>query len=170
VLRKLIHRFGRRKARDPQVLVASKSAEFKMALEILPGTEYSKYAIPLEYPPSRRFESRYGYLMPKIHQLEKIFSARNAEYASFVDHMKSLPLGHIPVHMAEGPLRPAWIGGPICAFDSLALYAMICRHRPKVYLEIGSGMTTCFAKQAILDHGLGTKVVSIDPEPRREID
>lgn len=48
-------------------------------LEILPGTEYSKYAIPVEYLPSRDFKPRYGYTKRKIHQLEKFFSSRNEE-------------------------------------------------------------------------------------------
>ena len=36
------------------------------SLEILPGTEYSRYAIPLEYQPSRVFAPRYGYSHGKI--------------------------------------------------------------------------------------------------------
>ena len=30
-------------------------------LEILPGTPYSRYAIPVEYLPSRSFQPRWGY-------------------------------------------------------------------------------------------------------------
>ena len=55
------------------------------------------------------------------------------------------------------------MGGPITAFDCLALYAIVRKYSPKLYLEIGSGMTTCFARQAITDARLRTKVVSIDP-------
>ena len=85
--------------------------------------------------------------------------------------MNGLNVEHIPIFLSSGsPLAPAWIGGPICAFDSLALYAMVRKHAPKTYLEIGSGMTTCFARQAIKDAGLETKIISIDPLPRREID
>jgi hypothetical protein len=65
---------------------------------------------------------------------------------------------------------PAWVGGPISAFDSLALYTMLAEFRPRRYVEIGSGMTTCFARQAITDLRLPTRIISIDPEPRAEID
>lgn len=170
MLKKILRLLGRRVSKTFADRTSIEASESTVRLQILPGTEYSKYAIPVEYLPSRDFKPRYGYTKGKIHQLEQFFSSRKEEYSFFVDYMKSLPLSHIPIRLVDGPLRPAWIGGPICAFDSLALYAMVCRHRPKVYLEIGSGMTTCFAKQAILDHELGTKVVSIDPEPRREID
>ena len=140
-------------------------------LEILPGTEYARYAIPLEYPPSRAFAPRYGYSHGKIEALASWFTEHNDAYMDFLAYMRTLPLGHIPVSLSAGaPLAPAWVGGAICAFDSLALYAMVRKYAPKIYLEIGSGMTTCFARQAIRDAGLPTRVVSIDPEPRREVD
>ena len=41
---------------------------------------------------------------------------------------------------------------------------------PATYLEVGSGTSTKFARRAIADHGLRTRVVSIDPNPRAEID
>jgi predicted O-methyltransferase YrrM len=94
----------------------------------------------------------------------------NQQYADFLDYMRSLDLRHISINLSKGPSsKPAWIGGPICAFDSLALYAMIRKNQPHIYLEIGSGMTTCFAKQAIEDGNFDTKLISIDPQPRREI-
>jgi Methyltransferase domain len=43
-------------------------------------------------------------------------------------------------------------------------------HRPKLYLEIGSGISTAFARRAVQDLGLSTRIVSIDPEPRAAID
>lgn len=140
-------------------------------LEILPGTEYSRYAIPVDYQPSRAFAPRYGYSHGKIEALEQWFSAHNSEYLEFLNYMRALNVSHIPVSLTAGaPLTTAWVGGAICAFDTLALYAMVKKHSPKTYLEIGSGMTTCFARQAIKDAGLKTRIVSIDPQPRGEID
>ena len=141
------------------------------ALEILPGTEYSRYAIPVDYQPSREFAPRYGYSHGKIEILEKWFAAHNGEYLKFLDYMRTLNVGHIPISLSAGsPLAAAWVGGAICAFDTLALYAMVQKHAPKTYLEIGSGMTTCFARQAIKDAGLKTKIISIDPQPRGDVD
>jgi hypothetical protein len=42
--------------------------------------------------------------------------------------------------------------------------------RPKHFLEVGSGNSTKFARKAISDHRLDTKIISIDPHPRAEID
>ena len=50
------------------------------------------------------------------------------------------------------------------------LYAMVKKFRPKIYCEIGSGMTTCFARQSIRDFDIDTKIVSVDPQPRQDID
>lgn len=47
---------------------------------------------------------------------------------------------------------------------------MIRTYRLATYLEIGSGITTCFTYRAIRDSGLSTQIVSIDPEPRANID
>jgi Methyltransferase domain len=140
-------------------------------LEILPGTPYSRYAIPVEYLPSRSFQPRWGYSQGRIEALAQWFAAHNDDYREFLGFMCELDLGHIPHSLSPtAPLAPAWVGGAITAFDCLALYAIVRKHSPKLYLEIGSGMTTCFARQAITDARLRTRVVSIDPQPRREVD
>jgi hypothetical protein len=41
---------------------------------------------------------------------------------------------------------------------------------PARYVEVGSGYSTLFARQAITDFDLRTRVTSIDPSPRREVD
>lgn len=103
--------------------------------------------------------------------METWFTSHAEDYRSFVHDMRALDVSHIALAAERAPAaKPAWTGGAICAFDTLALYAMVRKHRPKRYLEIGSGMTTCFARQAISDAGQATRIVSIDPEPRAEID
>lgn len=140
-------------------------------IEVLPGTPYARYAIPVDYPPSRAYAPRYGYSHGKIEALEQWFAAHNGKYLKFLDYMETLSVGHIPISLPEdGPLVAAWRGGAICTFDLLALYAMVTKHRPKTYAEIGSGMSTCFARQAIKDAGLDTRIISIDPNPRGEVD
>lgn len=71
---------------------------------------------------------------------------------------------------SKSPSKPAFVGGAICAFDSLAIYTMLDVSKPKIYCEVGSGMTTLFARQSIKDHKLSTKIISIDPEPRQFVD
>ncbi len=121
-------------------------------LEILPGTPYSRYAIPVEYPPSRSFAARWGYSHGRIEALAQWFAAHNEDYQEFLGFLGRLDLSHIPISLSPAePLAPAWVGGPITAFDCLALYGIIHKYSPKLYLEIGSGMTTCFARRAIAD-------------------
>ena len=47
---------------------------------------------------------------------------------------------------------------------------MLAGTDPATFLEVGSGNSTKFARRAIEDHGLRTRIVSIDPEPWAEID
>lgn len=54
--------------------------------------------------------------------------------------------------------------------DSVAIYGFISENKPVRYYEIGSGNSTKFAKQAIKDYKLQTRILSIDPNPRAEID
>lgn len=68
------------------------------------------------------------------------------------------------------PGRPAWINGWQPGLDSAAIYCFLRSRAPRLYLEIGSGQSTSFASQAIRDGNLETKIVSIDPQPRSEID
>ncbi|WP_448216416.1 class I SAM-dependent methyltransferase [Endozoicomonas sp. 2B-B] len=139
-------------------------------MEILEGTEYSKFFIPLDYKPSQDFSPRYGYKSDRIRLISDFFELYNDDYLTFLDEMHSLKINHIPVSSTQNAITPSWLGGPICAFDSLALYTMIFKYKPSIYLEVGSGMTTSFAKLAINDSKIKTKIISIDPQPRKEID
>ena len=140
-------------------------------LEILPGTMYSKVAIPLDYKPSRDYAPRWGYSREKVALLDEWFGMHDAQYAKFVSDMfsqdySSIAIEYDPIKSS----RPAFVGGAICAFDSLAIYTMLALKKPSIYCEIGSGMTTLFAKQSIVDNELKTKIISIDPEPRQFVD
>ena len=54
--------------------------------------------------------------------------------------------------------------------DAVALYGMLCEFRPKRFVEVGSGHSTRFARRAIRDHSISTRITSIDPSPRTEVD
>ena len=53
--------------------------------------------------------------------------------------------------------------------DAVAAYSMVRRARPRTIIEIGSGHSTRFLAQAIVDGRLGTDLVCIDPRPRAPI-
>jgi predicted O-methyltransferase YrrM len=142
-------------------------------LEVLPGTPYSRYATPLEYLPSRKFAPRWGASRPPIPELETWFRAHAPSYRSLIseNRLSALALSGIPIEYSETNLpSPAWHGVPYAPFDSTTLYTMVRKHRPRSYVEIGSGITTCFAHRAISDACIDTRIASIDPEPRASID
>jgi predicted O-methyltransferase YrrM len=139
----------------------------------LEGTPYGRYAIPVDYLPSRDFRPRWGSERPPLQVLDGWFRDNSASYLDFLDAMRTSArqLIDIPVVFDEANLpAPAWSGVPYAPFDGVALYTMIQTHKPRRYLEIGSGISTCFAYRAINDAGLGTAITSIDPEPRATID
>lgn len=143
------------------------------SLTILAGTEHSRYALPIEYPPSRDFQARWGNTRPPIPQLAAWFAEHEQSYRAFLRRMRdrALELKDVPKKLSNLLLPlPAWSGVPYCAFDALALYTMIAEKRPKRYLEIGSGITTCWAHLAKKNAGLTMQIISIDPEPRAHID
>ena len=70
----------------------------------------------------------------------------------------------------ENTVKPYWNQNWFPSFDGISLYSFLAMNNPESYVEIGSGNSTRFARQAITDHGLRTRIVSIDPSPRAEID
>jgi hypothetical protein len=50
------------------------------------------------------------------------------------------------------------------------LYSFIVDRRPERYVEVGSGHSTRFARRAINDAQTGTRITSIDPAPRAEVE
>ena len=54
--------------------------------------------------------------------------------------------------------------------DAIALMSFLARQKPRTYFEVGSGHSTIVARHAIKSLGLGTRIVSVDPQPRAEID
>lgn len=65
---------------------------------------------------------------------------------------------------------PSWENRYLPPLDAMILYTMLRLLNPRTYLEIGSGNSTKIARKAIRDHGLATRIVSIDPHPRAEVD
>ena len=63
-----------------------------------------------------------------------------------------------------------WVNGYLPALDSIAIYCLLAETNPKRYVEIGSGNSTLFARASIRDNKLRTRITSIDPTPRRNIE
>ena len=54
--------------------------------------------------------------------------------------------------------------------DAEVLYCMVRRHKPRRILEVGSGNSTKIFRLALMDGGIDSRLVSIDPRPRVAID
>lgn len=53
--------------------------------------------------------------------------------------------------------------------DAEVLYAIVRMYQPETIIEIGSGNSTKVSRQAILDGQLHTRLISVDPLPRTEV-
>src|SRR5687767_12240260 len=74
------------------------------------------------------------------------------------------------VDTTHDPRAPHWNQVWFTGLDAMVLYTLVADRRPNRIVEIGSGNSTKFTAQAIADAGLSTSLVSIDPQPRAEID
>jgi len=138
----------------------------------LPGNRHARVLLPLDYPPSRLARSRWGTAQPRIPALVTLFDLGAPAQARMLDGLQRFKpeLGRIGRRYSRrGPAVPGWLGGAVTPIDAALLYVFIRDYRPKTYLEIGSGVSTCFARRAITDGGLATRIVSIDPDPRAAI-
>ncbi|MBP8247755.1 MAG: class I SAM-dependent methyltransferase [Phenylobacterium sp.] len=115
---------------------------------------------------------RYGSGRPSHPELAAQIGAGRERYAAFLDE-----LGEIQGDLAQIPLggnyedpTPFWLNSWFPALDAMALTQMLRRYNPQRFVEIGSGLSTKFARRAVQTYGLRTKLASIDPQPRSEVD
>ncbi len=116
--------------------------------------------------------SRYGYGKPPHHELHRLLDQGRNDYRDLLQQSLELStaLATIPAHSAPESLEPSWVNGFLSGLDSAALYTMLSLGNPEQYVEIGSGNSTKFARRAIRDGRLQTRITSIDPHPRAHID
>ena len=70
----------------------------------------------------------------------------------------------------EDASSPYWANSWFPPFDGASLYGLIAERSPRRYIEVGSGISTRFARQAIRNLELPTRIVSIDPHPHSAVD
>jgi len=124
----------------------------------------------LGYPLNSR--PRYGHGSPPHTELYEIidrnrelYRTRLRSFAAYKEHLLS-----IPINAPESSIEPSWGNAWLPRLDALALYGFVASWAPKRFFEIGSGNSTKFARRAITDHKLNTRILSIDPQPRAEVD
>ncbi|MEM9413675.1 MAG: class I SAM-dependent methyltransferase [Planctomycetota bacterium] len=133
-------------------------------------TRQQRAEISINYPPD--FQSTYGYTCPVATHIDQIFKSKlskQREFLSLIANHK-VPLSAIPYDAAEESSEARWNQPWFPPLDAMSLYTMIAVNQPTCFLEIGSGNSTKFANRAIRDNNLNTKIISVDPHPRSEVD
>ncbi|AOY82931.1 class I SAM-dependent methyltransferase [Moorena producens JHB] len=132
---------------------------------------YNGTFLYFDYPINQK--SRYGFGKPPHPKLYEIINRGRETYKTYLntflqyqENLLKLANKSIKEHSPEPSLFNPWLPG----LDAVSLYSIIRLNKPKLYLEVGSGNSTKFARRAIKDGGLNTKIISIDPQPRAEID
>lgn len=128
--------------RNPYIMIAIKPPEM---LRPLPAT-YCYHSVRQRL---ETFRERYHETLNDIMPVMQAFRQRMIE----------APQG------AKLPLDNNYFAG----LDALAAHAMVVTRRPRRIVEVGSGYSTMFLRQAIRDEGLDTEIVCIDPHPRTDI-
>ena len=127
------------------------------------------YAVMLEYPINP--EPRWGDGKPPHAELHRSFQRYEGKYQAILGSFERFRSLLMKIAEEGGsPTDPAWNNTYFSALDAIALYGILASHNPSRYLEIGSGHSTKFAKKAIKDLALRTRITSVDPAPRAEID
>lgn len=116
------------------------------------------------------------HIIPHPH-IQPALAARLLEqserFAPFMDQMVDIgPAAFAEIDIVDpaGSITPGWRQAYFSWLDALSLCAVLRHRNPSTYLEIGSGNSTRFARWCIDRYGLRTRIVSIDPQPRLEVD
>ena len=122
--------------------------------------------LPIDFPPARE-GPRYGFGRPPHARLKAILGRDHAAYSRSLESVRAYraDLARIELH-AAAPADPFWFNKWLPSLDAAALYAFLRDRDPRLYIEVGSGMSTLFARRAVDDGHLRTRICSIDPAPR----
>jgi len=148
----------------PRILLRGRAAgwlrRFARAVLDPDGRAFPLY---LDYPVDSA--SRYGWGKPPHPQIQAILERGRSRYADTLHHLLRYAddLLRIPRDMPGDLLEPFWNNESLPALDGAALYGLLCEYRPRRYVEVGIGSSTRFARRAIRDHALPTRIVGIDP-------
>ncbi len=119
------------------------------------------------------FKPRYGHGRPPHKFLFELINSGRSEYAELLhEALKNKEIFYnIKKSEAEtDPLEPTYNNGYLPGLDIIMLYSMVVHYKPCTYFEVGSGNSTKVAFKAIRENKLRTNIISVDPEPRAEID
>jgi len=116
---------------------------------------------------------RYGHGLPPHKALFDIINAHRDTYAALLKEALSFHSYFVEIiKRGEGEEgnQPVWNNDFLPGLDMVGIYTMLASKNPTKYIEVGSGNSTKVAFKAKQDHALRTEIISIDPQPRAEID
>lgn len=126
--------------------------------------------IEIDYPPD--FAVRYGYGKPSAKYIAASIARYEDTYSEWLETILSVKeaLSSIQIIGDRDGEEPFWDNNWFPPLDGAFTFASLVSKKPRLLIEIGSGNSTKFARKAIKDYRLKTKLISIDPYPRAEID
>jgi hypothetical protein len=124
----------------------------------------------LDYPIEP--QPRFGYGLPPHPELYALINHNRAKYLEILSEFEhyAASLSRVDETAAADGQEPYWQNDYIGGLDAIALYCFLAMRNSSLYVEIGSGNSTKFVRRSIRDNHLQTKVISVDPAPRAEID
>jgi hypothetical protein len=141
-----------------------------MAIQQAPPAEIPSAGLQFDYPYTPRARSwdrmRGGNIYRRI--IEPGTERFRGHLSSFLAY--SAAFTTIPFDEPSDERQPYWSNPWLPNLDAICLSGLVTKLNPRLYVEVGSGNSTKYVRRAILDHGLRTKIVSIDPHPRAVID
>lgn len=124
-----------------------------------------RFALFVDYPVNSKV--RYGWGLPPHPKLNEILESQKSAYCELLE--KFVPLAKNMRDIQLGGQSPCWNSTTLPPLDAISIYGLVSINKPKIYMEVGSGMSTHFAFKAKKDHSPSTKIVCVDPFPRYEI-
>lgn len=128
------------------------------------------FAIRLDYPPTSELRRRWSQESGANARLSEILSFNLTEGGLFASAgaLNTVSKG-VAIDLPPDDPRPRWKNPMLAGLDAVAIGAALSS-KPRLYLEIGSGNSTKFARHFITALQAPTRLVSIDPHPRAECD
>ena len=131
------------------------------------------HPVYLAHPPSADGRPRFGHGAPPHPAVHRWIAAHRPAYAELLGRLAAAygpVLATFPRTPPPGSPEPALIQEWLPGGDLLALYGLVRELAPARYVEIGSGTSTKVVARARADAGLATRITSVDPAPRSEVD
>ena len=132
---------------------------FRLGLRTLIGRRPGGFFIPYQHAPA---------VQPCAYPaLEPLFAAALPDMQRWLGRIEAL--GDRLRSLTGQPPRPRWEQDWFPRLDGAALYTVVHTGRPRRVLEIGSGHSTRFIAQAVLDGGFPCAITCVDPQPRADL-